>query len=54
MGKMVLIRDIQQINKVISLKKNMIKNLHSVLLCGIFFIRYFIRSMNEWGVCYEY
>lgn len=54
MGKMVLIRDIQQINKVISFKKNMIKNLHSVLLCDIFFIRYFIRSMNEWGVYYEY
>ena len=54
MGKMVLIRDIQQINKVISLRKNMIKNLHYILFCVIFFIRYFIRSMNEWGVCYEY
>lgn len=54
MEKMVLIEDIQQINKIISLRKNMIKNLHYILFCDIFFIRYFIRSMNECGVYYEY
>ncbi len=54
MEKMVLIEDIQQINKIISLRKNMIKNLHYILFCDIFFIRYFIRSMNEYGVFYEY
>jgi len=32
----------------------MIKNLHYVLFCVIFFTSYIIRSMNEYGVCYEY
>ena len=54
MGKMVLIQDIRKTNKKISLRKNVIKNLHYILFCDIFFIRYFIRSMNEYGVCYEY
>lgn len=54
MGKTVLIQDIPQINRIIRLRKNMIKNLHYILFCDIFFIRYFIRSMNEYGVCYEY
>jgi len=47
MAKMELIRDIRKINKVIGLRKNVIKNLHCILLCDIFFNRYFIRSMNE-------
>ena len=50
MVKMVLIQDIRKINKVIELRRNVIKNLHYVLLCDIFFIRCFIRSMNEYGV----
>ena len=50
MGKMVLIQDIQQINKIISLRKNVMKNLHYVLFCDIFFVRHIIRSMNEYGV----
>jgi len=50
MEETVLIQDIRKINKVIGLRKNVIKNLHYILLCGIFFIRYFIRSMNECGV----
>jgi len=54
MEKTVLIQDIQQINKMISIRKNVIKNLHYILFCDIFFIRYFIRSMNEYGVDYEY
>lgn len=51
MEKTVLIQDIRKINKVmIGLRENVIKNLHYILLCDIFFIRYFIRSMNEYGV----
>ena len=48
MVTMVLIQDIRKINKImIGLRENVIKNLHYVLLCDIFFIRCFIRSMNE-------
>ena len=54
MGKMVLIQDIRKINKVIGLRKNMIKNLNCILFCDIFFVKDFIRSMNEYGVYYEY
>jgi len=51
MVKMVLIQDIRMINKVmIGPREDVIKNLHYILLCDIFFIRYFIRSMNEYGV----
>lgn len=51
MAKMELTRDIRKINKVmIGLRENIIKNLHYILLCDIFFVRYFIRSMNEYGV----
>ncbi len=54
MGKTVLIQDIRKINKVIELRINVVKNLHYVLFCVIFFIRYIIRSMNECGVRNEY
>jgi len=55
MEKTELIRDIQQINKImIGLRGNIVKNLHYIVFCDIFFIRCIIRSMNEWGVCYEY
>jgi len=54
MEKTVLIQDIRRINKIISLRKNVIKNLHYILFCDIFFIRHFIRSMNEYGVRYEH
>lgn len=54
MEKTALIQDIRKTNKKISFRKNVIKNLHCVLLCDIFFIRYIIRSMNECGVCHEY
>ena len=54
MEKTVLIQDIQQINKIISLRKKYDKKLHYISFCVIFFIRYIIRSMNEYGVCYEY
>jgi len=47
MEKTVLTQDIRKINKVTGLRKNVIKNLHCILFCDIFFIRYFIRSMNE-------
>jgi len=50
MAKMELIQDIRKTNKKTSLRKNAIKNLHYILFCDIFFIRYFIRSMNECGV----
>jgi len=50
MAKMELIQDIRKINRIMSLRKNDIKNLQYILLCDIFFIRYFIRSMNECGV----
>jgi hypothetical protein len=38
MGRMVLIQDIHQINKIISLRKNVIKNLHYILFCVIFLL----------------
>lgn len=49
MEKMELIRGTRKINKMARLRKNIINNLHYLLLCDIFFIRYFIRSMNEYG-----
>ncbi len=50
MEKTVLIQDIRKTNKKISLGKDVLKNLHYILFCDIFFIRCFIRSMNEYGV----